>query len=64
MKLTDAGVAALLEARGCQRSNLRVLSIGGKDGKREVITVPSGRCKAVRFVLTPGLGTPIAAVKP
>lgn len=61
VQLTDAGVAALKKARGCETAGLQVLSIGGKQGEREVVTVPAAGCKAVRFVLTPGLGTAVAA---
>jgi hypothetical protein len=38
-----------------------VLSIGGSADKREIVTVPAGDCKSVRFVLTPGLGTVVAS---
>lgn len=61
VQLTPAGVAALADARRCRSSRLTVLAIGGKEGSREVVTVPAGRCRSVRFVLTPGLGTPTAA---
>lgn len=62
--LSDAGVAALKKARGCQTADLQVLSIGGKSGEREVVTVPARGCNAVRFVLTPTLGTATAAAAP
>jgi hypothetical protein len=62
--LSDAAVAALKKARGCKTADLQVLSIGGKTGEREVVTVPAGGCKPVRFVLTPTLGTATAAEAP
>jgi hypothetical protein len=40
---------------------LRALSIAGAETKREVVTIPTGNCQSVRFVLTPELGTAIAA---
>lgn len=61
LTLTAAGVDALKKARGCATSDLQVLSIAGTPAEREVVTVPAGRCKAVRFVLTPELGTAVAA---
>lgn len=61
IQLTDRGVAALKRARGCERSYLTALAIAGREGSREVITVPSGRCRSVRFMLTPELGTATAA---
>jgi hypothetical protein len=59
--LTRSGVVALAQARGCKTADLTVLAIGGQEGSREVVTVPDKRCRSVRFVLTSGLGTAIAA---
>jgi hypothetical protein len=63
LHLTDAGVAALKDARKCETTDLTVLSIGGSADKREVVTVPTAACKTVRFVLTPELGT-VTALTP
>lgn len=62
--LTDAGVAALKKARGCDASDLQVLSVSGQTGEREVMTLPAKGCKVVRFVLTSVLGTETAAARP
>jgi len=59
--LTPAGVEALAKKRACEQKTLMVLSIGGEEGKREVVTIPRGSCRAVRFVLSPNLGTATAA---
>lgn len=61
VQLNDAGVAALKRARDCRASYLTALAIGGNEGSREVVTVPAGRCRSVRFILTPRLGTAMAA---
>lgn len=61
LHLTPAGAAALKEARKCETADLAVLSIGGSVAQREVVAVPTGTCKTVRFVLTPELGTATAA---
>jgi hypothetical protein len=62
--LTPAGVTALADARGCKTAELAVLSVAGDAAEREVVTVPMARCQTVRFVLTPGLGTAVAATPP
>jgi hypothetical protein len=62
--LLPAGVAALAKARGCETADLAVLSVAGTAAEREVVTLPTARCKTVRFVLTPGLGTAVAATPP
>lgn len=59
--LTPAGIAALKGKRTCERPRLRVLSIGGAPGDREVVTIPGKTCKSVRFLLTPAIGTATAA---
>lgn len=64
VRLSDTGVTALEIARGCDRPLARVLTLGGKPTEREVVTIPSGRCRAVRFILTPSLGTATAALRP
>jgi hypothetical protein len=61
VSLTPAGVNALREARGCSTPTLRALTISGEPGELEVVTIPAGGCDSVRFVLTPNLGTPVAA---
>jgi len=60
VKLSNAGVDALRERRRCSRPTLQALTISGDPGAVEVVTIPAGGCEAVRFVLTPGLGTPTA----
>lgn len=59
--LTPPGVAALKKKRKCEKAALQVLSVGGSVDKREVVTIPAGGCRSVRFVLTPELGTATAA---
>jgi len=59
--LTSVGIAGLKTARGCNEPDLDVLSISGTAAEREVVTVPSSTCKSVRFILTPSLGTAVAA---
>jgi hypothetical protein len=59
--LTPAGVAGLKTARGCSEADVNVLAISGTAAAREVVTVPSPSCKSVRFILTPSLGTAVAA---
>ena len=59
--LTRAGVRALREKRKCRAASMTVLSIGGADAKREVVSIPTPRCRTVRFVLAPNLGTATAA---
>ncbi|MEA2219650.1 MAG: hypothetical protein QOJ35_2276 [Solirubrobacteraceae bacterium] len=61
LHLSAAGVAALAPARGCRRPDLTVLAIGGTEGNREVVTVPTRDCRSIRFVLTPAIGTPTGA---
>jgi hypothetical protein len=62
--LTSAGADALRKARGCLTADVRALSIGGTATEREVVTVPPGGCRPVRFVLTSELGTAVAAARP
>lgn len=59
--LTDSGVTGLKEARGCSTANLRALAIAGETDARELVTVPAGTCQSVRFILTPSVGTAVAA---
>jgi hypothetical protein len=61
VQLTAAGVDALAHARGCRQTPLTVLAIGGEEGRREVVTVPTRGCRSVRFMLTQSLGTATAA---
>jgi hypothetical protein len=64
VQLTRAGLDALAPTRGCTRTPLTVLAIGGSEGRREVVTVPTRGCRSVRFVLTASLGTATAAGTP
>jgi hypothetical protein len=59
--LASAGIAGLKTARGCSEPDVEVLAISGTAAEREVVTVPSATCKSVRFILTPSLGTAVAA---
>lgn len=59
--LTPAGVAALAAPRGCKTTDVTLLQIGGKPEAREVLVAPAPGCTSVRFVLTPELGTAVAA---
>jgi hypothetical protein len=59
--LEPTAVTALAKPRGCSAADLTVLQIGGTPTAREVVSVPAGSCRAVRFVLTQALGTAVAA---
>jgi hypothetical protein len=59
--LTAQGIEGLKTARGCADADISALQIAGSPSAREVISVPADRCKAVRFVLTPDVGTASAA---
>lgn len=59
--LTAKGNAGLKTARSCIDPDLSALQIAGTPGARELVSVPDGSCKAVRFVLTPDVGTATAA---
>lgn len=61
VQLAPDAVTALAKPRNCSDADLTVLQIGGTATAREVVSVPAGKCKAVRFVLTPALGTATAA---
>lgn len=61
VRLTEAGVDALEDARSCRTRSLTALAIADSSGNREVVTVPTAHCQSVRFVLTPSLGTAVAA---
>lgn len=60
--LTPAGVAALAKPRGCSDPDTGALQVGGTTAAPELVTIPTGKkCLAVRFVLTPTVGTAAAA---
>lgn len=59
--LTEAGVTALQESRNCTRKNFNALAIGGKEAAWEIVTLPGVACRSVRFILTPSIGSAVAA---
>jgi hypothetical protein len=60
--LTPEGVAALAKPRDCSEPDTAALRIGGTTAASELVTTPADKkCKAVRFVLTPSIGTAAAA---
>jgi hypothetical protein len=60
--LTPAGVAALAKPRGCSDPDTGALQIGGTTAAPELVTTPTDKkCLAMRFVLTPSIGTAAAA---
>ena len=61
VRLKAAGVAALAPARKCRSYGVPALQVGGTAAVPEVVTLPNGLCRTIRFVVTPSLGVAIAA---
>jgi hypothetical protein len=64
VSLSKLGVSALQPTRQCRTPSFQALSINTTTSGGELVTIPNGSCKTVRFILTPSVGVATAAERP
>jgi hypothetical protein len=63
VSLSAEGARRLAPALGCKATHLDALAIGGVAPHFDVVTLPSRRCRSIRFVVTDVVGTAVPATQ-